>query len=61
MLLGSTKRSQLADNLKAISLPLAPNEEAELDSATAVAPFYPNWFIDNAIDQPIAQALGVEA
>ncbi len=61
MLLGSTKGSQLADNLKAISLQLAPDEEAELDSATALAPVYPNWFIDNAIDQPIAQALGVKA
>jgi aryl-alcohol dehydrogenase-like predicted oxidoreductase len=57
VLVGSTKRSQLEDNLKAIDLQLTPEELSMLDSATALPPVYPNWFIDNAIDQPVAQAL----
>lgn len=57
VLLGSAKRSQLDDNLKAIDLELAPEELAKLDAMTSLAPVYPNWFIDNAYDQPIAEAL----
>ncbi len=57
VLIGSTKRSQLDDNLKAISLQLSPEEVAALDKTTALGPVYPNWFIDNAFDRPAAQAL----
>lgn len=59
VLLGSSKRSQLDDNLKAIGLQLTHDELAALDGATALAPVYPNWFVDNAVDQPVAEALGV--
>lgn len=58
VLIGSTKRSQLDDNLKAVGLQLTAKELSSLDSATALAPVYPNWFIDNASDQFVAQALG---
>lgn len=57
VLLGSSKSSQLQDNLKAADLQLPAQDLAALDQATALAPVYPNWFIDNAIDMPVAQAL----
>lgn len=57
VLIGSTKRSQLDDNLKAVGVLLTPEELAELDDATALAPVYPNWFIDFAADRPVADAL----
>lgn len=57
VLLGSSKLTQLDDNLKAAELRLTPDELALLDTTTALAPVYPNWFIDNAFDQPAAQAL----
>ena len=61
VLLGSSKRSHLDDNLKAAGLKLAPDELAKLDDATAPLPVYPNWFIDFAVDQPVVQALAGEA
>jgi aryl-alcohol dehydrogenase-like predicted oxidoreductase len=61
VLLGSSKRSQLDDNLRAAGLRLAPDELAKLDAATALPPAYPNWFIDFAVDQPVAQALDGKA
>lgn len=57
VLIGSTKRSQLDDNLKAIDLQLAAEEINQLDATTTPSPVYPNWFIDNAYDQVAAQAL----
>lgn len=57
VLMGSTKRSQLDDNVKAASLHLAADDLAELDKMTAPMPVYPNWFIDNTADVPVAQAL----
>ena len=61
VLLGSSKRSQIDNNLQSISLQLTIDELKGLDSATAPAPVYPNWFVDNAIDQPVAQALARKA
>jgi aryl-alcohol dehydrogenase-like predicted oxidoreductase len=61
VLLGSSKRSQLDDNLKAAGLRLAPDELAKLDAATALPPVYRNWFIDFSVDQPVVQALAAEA
>lgn len=58
VLIGTSKRSQLENNIKAIDLQLTQEEIAELDKATQLNPVYPNWFIDNAFDQPVAQALG---
>ena len=59
VIVGSTKLSQLEDNLKAVAVTLTAAEIAELDAATALAPVYPNFFIDNiGIDKPVAEALG---
>jgi aryl-alcohol dehydrogenase-like predicted oxidoreductase len=58
VLIGTTKRSQLEDNLKAVDVKLSEADLAELDVATALAPVYPNWFIQNLVDQPVAKALG---
>lgn len=57
ILIGSTKLAQFDDNVKAIDLQLSSQEMLSLDTATALAPVYPNWFIDNAFDQATAQAL----
>lgn len=57
ILLGASKLGQLEDNLGAADLVLSEGEMAELDAATTPAPVYPNWFIDNLADQPLAEAL----
>jgi predicted aldo/keto reductase-like oxidoreductase len=59
VIVGSTKLSQLDDNLKAAAVTLSSAQIAELDAATALAPVYPNFFTDNiAVDRPLAEALG---
>lgn len=59
VIIGSTRLSQLEDNLKAAAVTLGAAEIAELDAATAPAPVYPNFFMDNiAQDRPVAEALG---
>jgi len=59
VIVGSTKLSQLEDNLKAAAVTLSAAELAELDAATALPPVYPNFFIDNiGLDRPVAEALG---
>ena len=57
VLLGATKLRQLVDNLGAIDVTLTPADLAELDGATAPAPVYPNWFIDEMVDSPSRAAL----
>lgn len=57
VLLGATKLRQLVDNLGATDLSLTPDDLAELDGATALAPVYPSWFVDEMADQPSAAAL----
>jgi aryl-alcohol dehydrogenase-like predicted oxidoreductase len=62
VIIGSTKLSQLEDNLEAASVALSAAEIAELDAATPLAPVYPNFFMDNiARDRPVAEALGSRA
>jgi aryl-alcohol dehydrogenase-like predicted oxidoreductase len=62
VIIGSTKLGQLEDNLKAVTITLSATEIAELDAATAPAPVYPNFFMDNiALDRPVAEALGKRA
>jgi aryl-alcohol dehydrogenase-like predicted oxidoreductase len=62
VIIGSTKLSQLEDNLEAASVTLSPAEIAELDAATPLAPVYPHFFMDNiAMDRPVAEALGGRA
>jgi aryl-alcohol dehydrogenase-like predicted oxidoreductase len=57
VLVGATKLSQLNDNLGAADLTLTEAEIAELEAATPLMPVYPNWFNQNLVDQPVAQAL----
>ena len=60
VIVGSTKLSQLEDNLKSVAVTLTAAEIAELDAATTLLPVYPNFFMDNiAMDRPVAEALGL--
>jgi aryl-alcohol dehydrogenase-like predicted oxidoreductase len=59
VIVGSTKLSQLEDNLKATAITLTAAQIAELDAATPLTPVYPNFFMDNiAADRPVVEALG---
>jgi len=59
VIVGSTKLSQLDDNLKAVAVALTAAQIAELDAATPLAPVYPNFFTDSiSVDRPVAEALG---
>jgi aryl-alcohol dehydrogenase-like predicted oxidoreductase len=58
VLLGASKPHQLEDNLGAADLALTESEILALDAETVLTPVYPNWFIDNLADRPLAQALG---
>lgn len=58
VIVGSTRLSQLEDNLQAAAVTLTPAQIAELDAATPLPPVYPNFFTDGiAVDPPLAQAL----
>ncbi len=57
VLIGATKTDQLTDNLKAADVTLTAEQIADLDAATALAPAYPNWFIDRLGDTQLADAL----
>jgi aryl-alcohol dehydrogenase-like predicted oxidoreductase len=58
VIVGSTKVTQLEDNLRAAAITLTAAQIAALDAATALAPVYPNFFTDNiAPDRALAQAL----
>ena len=57
VLVGATRRAQLEDNLAALDVTLSDRELAELDAATALPPVYPNWFSQNLVDRPVADAL----
>jgi aryl-alcohol dehydrogenase-like predicted oxidoreductase len=57
VLVGASKLAQLEDNLGAAQLQLSSAELAALDEATALAPVYPNWFIDRLADQALEAAL----
>lgn len=62
VIVGSTKLSQLEDNLKATQVSLTAAQIAELDAATALPPVYPNFFTDNiSVDRSLAQALSHQA
>ncbi|CAG7648347.1 1-deoxyxylulose-5-phosphate synthase YajO [Paenibacillus solanacearum] len=59
VLVGSSKLSQLEDNLNASGLQLTVQEIATLDELTRPAPLYPNWFATKLLDVQAAQALDV--
>jgi aryl-alcohol dehydrogenase-like predicted oxidoreductase len=46
VIIGARTDAQLADNLAAANLRLAPDELATLDAAGALAPEYPGWMVD---------------
>jgi aryl-alcohol dehydrogenase-like predicted oxidoreductase len=59
VIVGSTRLSQLDDNLKAVAVTLTAAQVAELDAATHLAPVYPNFFTDSlAVDRPVVEAIG---
>jgi len=57
VLIGASKTSQLDDNLGAGNLQLAAEDVAELDTLTAPAPIYPNWFHKITLDSTASEAL----
>ena len=57
VILGAAKLHQLEDNLGAANVKLTAVEGAARDAATALAPVYPNWFIDNLADRAVGEAL----
>lgn len=57
VLVGSSKLSQLDDNLKAAELTLAPEQIAQLEQLTRPVPMYPNWFTAMTLDTSVAEAL----
>jgi aryl-alcohol dehydrogenase-like predicted oxidoreductase len=57
VILGAAKPDQLKDNLGAIAVKLTAEEVASLDSATALAPVYPNWFNHKMSDRLVAEAI----
>jgi aryl-alcohol dehydrogenase-like predicted oxidoreductase len=59
VLVGASSAKQLADNLGAASVKLAPEDLAALDEATKPAQPYPNWFSDRVVDGKVYAALGL--
>ncbi len=57
VIIGASKQQQLEDNLGSVDVKLTPAQLAELDTATPLAAVYPNWFNDNLVDRPLAEAL----
>lgn len=58
VLIGASKLGQLQDNLGAADIELSAQQAQDLDAASALAPVYPNWFIERMVDKAIAQAVG---
>jgi aryl-alcohol dehydrogenase-like predicted oxidoreductase len=57
VLVGSSKLSQLEDNLRAVELNLSAEQLATLDRLTRPTPLYPNWFTAATLDARVAEAL----
>jgi aryl-alcohol dehydrogenase-like predicted oxidoreductase len=57
VLMGSSKMSQLEDNLAAAQVHLAAEEVAELDRLSAPPVQYPGWFINRVVDEQVKKAL----
>jgi aryl-alcohol dehydrogenase-like predicted oxidoreductase len=56
-LIGASSLAQLDDNLKAADILLTDEEMARLDTLTAPAPIYPNWFNEKTGDPAVTAAL----
>jgi aryl-alcohol dehydrogenase-like predicted oxidoreductase len=59
LLVGASKPSQLADNLKAADVTLDADELAQLDAATKPTIPYPQWFTPRVADSKAHAALGI--
>src|SRR4029077_18027649 len=46
VIIGAKRPDQLADNLEAAELRLAPEQVKKLDEASALPPEYPGWMVD---------------
>ncbi|MFB9329201.1 aldo/keto reductase [Paenibacillus aurantiacus] len=57
VLVGSSKLSQLEDNLRAAELRLSEENVATLNELTRPTALYPNWFIAQTDDKQVADAL----
>lgn len=57
ILIGANKMAQLADNLGAVDVQLAPEQMSQLDELTAPGPLYPHWFNARVGDPPVTAAL----
>jgi aryl-alcohol dehydrogenase-like predicted oxidoreductase len=57
VLLGASKISQLEDNRGACELKLTADEVGQLDTATAPAPLYPQWFQEKTLDAKLKESL----
>lgn len=57
VLVGSSKLSQLEDNLAAADLTLSTEDLKYLDALAAPLPLYPNWFQTKTADAMLAQVL----
>ena len=57
ILLGTSKLSQLEDNLGAANIALTAEDLTELDAFTAPTPLYPNWFQTFATDVAVRDAV----
>jgi aryl-alcohol dehydrogenase-like predicted oxidoreductase len=58
VLIGATGVEQLDQNLAAADLVLSAEDVSALDKASAVAPPYPNWFMERFADRDAPKALG---
>jgi aryl-alcohol dehydrogenase-like predicted oxidoreductase len=56
-ILGTTKISQLDDNLGAVDVELTADDMRELNDATALRRLYPNWFHEFVADKALNAAL----
>jgi aryl-alcohol dehydrogenase-like predicted oxidoreductase len=57
VLVGSSKVSQLEDNLTAVELNLTLEEIEVLEQLTRPVPLYPNWFTTMSLDSQVVEAL----
>ncbi|MCM2534456.1 aldo/keto reductase [Neobacillus pocheonensis] len=57
VLVGSSKASQLEDNLTAVELNLTSEEIEVLEKLTRPVPLYPNWFTTMTLDSQVVEAL----
>jgi aryl-alcohol dehydrogenase-like predicted oxidoreductase len=60
ILIGASSSAQLADNVAAVNVKLAPEDLSALDAATKPTQPYPNWFTERVADGKAHAALGIK-